>query len=128
MYIMFTKFKIFNRPIAPHLLIYTPQLSSLFSIWHRISGVSLTIFFSIFLIFIKIFLISNMNWAIFISSTILKWVMIYFYLLALLLLIYHLFNGIRHIVWDLGFFLNINYLWNFSLLTFTLIFLTLIYS
>jgi succinate dehydrogenase cytochrome b556 subunit len=39
------------RPLSPHLLIYKPQFSSVFSIFHRATGVilALAIFFSIFL-------------------------------------------------------------------------------
>nr|YP_010027345.1 succinate:cytochrome c oxidoreductase subunit 3 [Sarcopeltis skottsbergii]QOS04466.1 succinate:cytochrome c oxidoreductase subunit 3 [Sarcopeltis skottsbergii] len=126
--LMFIKFKIYNRPITPHLLIYTPQLSSLFSIWHRISGLGLTVFLTVFLIFIKIILSLNftVNWLILLPLEISQWIPIYFSLLTLVLLIYHSFNGMRHIIWDLGFFLNTKYLYKFSFLLFFLIFLTLI--
>jgi len=43
----------FNRPIAPHLLIYKPQDSSLTSIWQRFSGLYILINLIIFLTFIK---------------------------------------------------------------------------
>nr|NP_062489.1 succinate:cytochrome c oxidoreductase subunit 3 [Chondrus crispus]P48934.1 RecName: Full=Succinate dehydrogenase cytochrome b560 subunit; AltName: Full=Succinate dehydrogenase, subunit III [Chondrus crispus]CAA87612.1 succinate dehydrogenase, subunit III [Chondrus crispus] len=123
---MFIKFKISNRPIAPHLLVYTPQLSSLFSIWHRISGVGLAFFFTTFLIFIRIILSSNFacNLLTLISFEISQWIIIYFNLFILLFLFYHLFNGTRHIIWDFGFLLDIKYLSKFSL--FLLVSLSLI--
>jgi hypothetical protein len=39
------------RPLSPHILIYKPQLSSIFSVFHRATGVvlSLGVFFLIFL-------------------------------------------------------------------------------
>nr|AHX02480.1 succinate:cytochrome c oxidoreductase subunit 3 [Riquetophycus sp. HSY-2014a] len=108
---MFYKFYIYNRPISPHLLIYSPQVSSLFSIWHRITGVTLAITISIFLLYLKILTISNFYFVSFIINLILflksiSWFISYIYLIILFLLLYHIFNGIRHIFWDLGFFLN----------------------
>lgn len=125
---MFTKFKVLNRPIAPHLSIYTPQFSSLFSIWHRVSGLTLSIFLICGLILIK----SILNWnfmlkLIFYSyNIILGWLISYLYLLILLLFSYHLLNGVRHIIWDLGFFLDIKYLSRFFFLLTTLLLLILI--
>ena len=31
-----------NRPLSPHLLIYAPQLTSMLSITHRMTGLALT--------------------------------------------------------------------------------------
>ena len=127
---MFIKFKIFNRPIAPHLSVYTPQLSSLFSIWHRISGVGLTFLFTFFLILIRIILSSNFvyNLLIFISFGISQWTINFCNLFILLFVLFHLLNGIRHIIWDFGFFLDIKYLSKFSLFLLISIFLILINS
>lgn len=127
---MFIKFKIFNRPIAPHLSVYIPQLSSLFSIWHRISGIGLAFFLTIVLIFIRTILSSNFvyNLLNLIPFEISQWTIIFLNLLVLLFLLYHLFNGMRHIIWDFGFFLDIKYLSKFSLFLLILIFLILINS
>nr|AHX02504.1 succinate:cytochrome c oxidoreductase subunit 3 [Schimmelmannia schousboei] len=103
---MKNKLYIYNRPIAPHLTIYFPQISSIFSIWHRLTSILLLIllislliiskglinpFFLIFLTFNKS-LIDLFN---------------FFYLITVFIFIYHALNGIRHITWDLGFLLNI---------------------
>lgn len=126
---MFKVFNMNNRPISPHLLIYSPQLSSLFSIWHRITGVVLASIISIFLLILKTFTISNFFYLIVLEKIFLIlshtiWLTNYFYLLVLLFLSYHAINGIRHIIWDLGLFLNIRFLFNSSITFF--IFLSLI--
>ena len=91
-----------NKPLSPHLTIYKPQITSVMSITHRATGVFqslgtlfiLTYFFSVVLNedFYKIF-------EYFIESYVGK-TFLFFYLLSLC---YHLCNGIRHLLWDLGF-------------------------
>ena len=92
-------------PISPHLQIYKPQITSILSITHRITGVCLN--FSI--IFVSLWLLSlslgeNIyNYFIEFSNTIfMKLVMS----ISIFGLSYHAMNGIRHILWDFGFFLN----------------------
>lgn len=86
-----------NRPITPHLTVFKPQYSSLLSIWHRITGLSLIIN-GLFLIFcIKI----NQNLLLFFIYKIYIYSLKYIYIL---LLYYHIFNGIRNIC------VNFNYI------------------
>nr|NP_066472.1 succinate:cytochrome c oxidoreductase subunit 3 [Rhodomonas salina]AAG17743.1 succinate:cytochrome c oxidoreductase subunit 3 [Rhodomonas salina] len=99
------------RPLAPHLLVYKPQLTSIFSIFHRISAgilfVVFTIllflsycfdyylnFFSFYFIFYYFFPFFNL--------------IIYFvsYFLTFIFL-FHMVNGLRHISWDFGLGLEI---------------------
>ncbi|HWS40121.1 MAG TPA: succinate dehydrogenase, cytochrome b556 subunit [Arenimonas sp.] len=90
-----------NRPLSPHLQVYRRQITMVMSISHRMTGVALAI-----------------------GSLALLWVLVSFSIgaeafattqaclksplgqLALLLfsasLMYHLFNGIRHLFWDMG--------------------------
>ena len=112
---------IFNRPISPHLVIYSPQFSSLFSIWHRISGVSLASFISLYLIVFKSLTIINYNWLSMLSYLLINLnkttgFIAYIYLLILLILLYHMLNGLRHIIWDMGLFLSLRALYVSSLL------------
>ena len=125
------KIRITNRPIAPHLSIYSPQFSSLFSIWHRITGVFLSCFISFFLLFLKLYTILNfppkliyVNFMIFDFYN--NIVFNYIYLIILLLLTYHILNGLRHIMWDIGLFLSNKYLYLSSVLFFLILFLILI--
>ncbi len=91
-----------NRPISPHLSIYKPQITSILSISHRMSGVfqSLGLLILVLLLF-SLFLGQNSHefFMLFINSLVGK-AFLFFYVLSLC---YHLFNGIRHIIWDIGF-------------------------
>tara|TARA_B100001989_G_scaffold50401_2_gene32620 strand:- start:49 stop:420 length:372 start_codon:yes stop_codon:yes gene_type:complete len=91
-----------NRPISPHLSIYKPQITSILSISHRMSGIfqSLGLLIIVLLLF-SLFLGKNSHefFMLFINSFIGK-AFLFFYVLSLC---YHLFNGIRHIIWDIGF-------------------------
>ena len=92
-------------PISPHLQIYKPQITSILSITHRITGVCL----NFLIIFVSLWLLSlslgeNVyNYFMEFSNTIfMKLVMS----ISIFGLSYHAMNGIRHIFWDFGFFLN----------------------
>jgi len=94
--------KFSNKPLSPHLQIYKPQITSILSISHRITGIIL--FFSTFLICFWLFSIAfNNNFEslinIFFSKTIGK-TLLFFITLSFF---YHLLNGIRHLFWDIGY-------------------------
>ncbi|MEC8996464.1 MAG: succinate dehydrogenase, cytochrome b556 subunit [Pseudomonadota bacterium] len=90
-----------KRPLSPHLQVYKPQLTSVLSISHRIAGVILSgvsiiipaglYFFSfgenIFTEFLNFF-----------NHYFFKFILIF----LIFILSYHLFNGVRHLLWDLG--------------------------
>ena len=108
---MLRNFLINNRPISPHLSVYNPQLSSLFSIWHRITGVLLSSIISLYLLFLKVFTMMSYNYLEVFQSFIFKFYSIdslvdYLYLIILILFFYHVFNGTRHITWDMGFLID----------------------
>ena len=44
---------ILNKPLAPHLTIYSSQFTSIYSIWHRITGVTLILILVLYLTFLK---------------------------------------------------------------------------
>nr|YP_009546472.1 succinate:cytochrome c oxidoreductase subunit 3 [Gelidium kathyanniae]AYO27820.1 succinate:cytochrome c oxidoreductase subunit 3 [Gelidium kathyanniae] len=96
-----------NRPLSPHLTIYTPQSSSLSSIWHRLSGIFMVVLLILELNFIKsIFSCEPQKWVL-----ILEYILIYEVKKSLLVLsasvfLYHLLSGLRYVIWDLGVFLN----------------------
>ena len=94
-----------NLPISPHLQIYKPQITSILSISHRITGVALN--FSLIIIVLGLFCLTlgekYFTYFIFIMSSIpLKIIMF----LTILGFCYHFLNGIRHIIWDFGVFLE----------------------
>ena len=91
-----------NRPLSPHLTIYKPQITSVLSISHRITGIIQS--FGLVLIFILILLImSKKENYLFVESFLQSLVGKTFFILYTFSLLYHTLNGIRHLIWDLGF-------------------------
>ena len=90
-----------ERPLSPHLSVYKPQITSVLSILHRITGVAL----SVGLLVLTYWLVSIAggsetyasmadclgSW--FGKLLIFGWSFAFFY---------HLCNGIRHLYWDAG--------------------------
>lgn len=104
--IIFMK-RFFNRPLAPHLTVYTPQLTSLLSIWHRVS-ILLVLSFYFLGIFLLTFLVINFklfNFYYFILNHLIILYLIFIFISTNL--VYHILSGVRHIIWDLSFFLSI---------------------
>ena len=89
------------RPLSPHLTIYKPQITSILSIFHRGSGIFLSL--GIPLIVYWLFAIAGgaeqyAQSQEFFSYLIVKialfgWTAAFYY---------HLCNGIRHLFWDMG--------------------------
>nr|YP_009040911.1 succinate:cytochrome c oxidoreductase subunit 3 [Neopyropia fucicola]AIB08131.1 succinate:cytochrome c oxidoreductase subunit 3 [Neopyropia fucicola] len=92
-----------NRPISPHLTIYNPQRSSIFSIWHRISGVIMLV-----LIVSPIFLLNQVHFSyvtIFSIHSLVDylfspWLLTSVRWVVSTIFLYHVSNGIRHFFWD----------------------------
>ena len=96
-----------KKPLSPHLTIYKPQITSVLSISHRISGIFQSFgLFLISLIILTIYLGDNVYsyFEPLFESKILK----LFFIIYTFSLFYHLFNGIRHLLWDLGYGFSIS--------------------
>lgn len=98
---------VLNRPLTPHLTIYSSQLTSIYSIWHRITGIILILTLISYISFLKFnsFFIYSI-----ISESYLNinlWIQNTLFLNLVIFFLYHMLNGIRHISWDLGFILPI---------------------
>ena len=94
-----------DLPLSPHLQIYKPQITSILSISHRITGFSLNL--SIVIMVYGLFSLSLGEkyfnfFLVFVNSIPIKVILF----LTILGFLYHLLNGIRHILWDFGFFLD----------------------
>jgi succinate dehydrogenase / fumarate reductase cytochrome b subunit len=92
-------------PISPHLQIYKPQITSILSIAHRITGFCLNfviIFVSLWLLSLSLGETFYKHFIEFSNSIFMKIVIS----ISIFGLSYHAMNGIRHIFWDFGFFLN----------------------
>ena len=91
-----------ERPISPHLQIYRPQISSVLSILHRMTGVALTVGTAVLVWWLLAAATGPDAYATaqrFIGSFIgqilmFGWTFAFFY---------HLCNGIRHLFWDAGY-------------------------
>ncbi len=124
-------YKLLNRPISPHLTIYSAQKSSLSSIWHRFSAIVLLTLFIFFLFNCKL-IIWNFESILILKGCLVMWkysFSIPIELLFFLSLIYHILNGFRHIGWDLIQFLNNKQLnFSFYIICSCILFLLLTYT
>ena len=92
-----------NRPLSPHLTIYRPQLTSMTSILTRITGNAMLI---AALLIVWWFLAAATS-ADFANGFITSWFGDLIMFLSLLGLWYHTLAGIRHLIWDNGYALDI---------------------
>lgn len=90
-----------GRPLSPHLSIYKPQISSILSIGHRISGAGLFLMLLFFCWYFIFWVFSGFeeSYGFIFDYKIIKTIIFitsygYFY---------HLCMGIRHLIWDTGF-------------------------
>ncbi|XP_071523245.1 succinate dehydrogenase cytochrome b560 subunit, mitochondrial-like [Panulirus ornatus] len=98
------KNKRLRRPVSPHMTIYKPQITSLLSLTHRASGIVLSGVLSAFSIGM-LALPGSYPYYLGLVQTMEFGGLIIFgakFCLALPFM-YHLCNGIRHLVWDLGY-------------------------
>ena len=95
-----------SRPLSPHLSVYKPQITSILSILHRITGfvlyvgllyLSWVIIFSTFsdVVLAQTFL----NLTVTIFSSFFGELILFAWIFCLN---YHTANGVRHLVWDTG--------------------------
>jgi len=90
-----------NRPLSPHLQIYKPQITSILSIMHRITGFAL----ATAAIFVTLYLFSASTSVHCFEhlekfrASMLGHVMFFGWLFSF---VYHFLSGVRHIKWDSG--------------------------
>ena len=90
-----------ERPLSPHLQVYKPQLTSILSIMHRVTGVALAAGTCLLVWWLAAIALGGEYY------TIMQNIMGSWYGRLTLLgwsfaLFYHLCNGIRHLFWDMG--------------------------
>jgi succinate dehydrogenase / fumarate reductase cytochrome b subunit len=90
-----------NRPLSPHLTIYRPQMTSISSIFVRITGNALL---AATLLMVWWFLAAATSLGAFelASSVITSWFGNVVMILSLWALWYHTLGGLRHLIWDTG--------------------------
>lgn len=90
-----------DRPLSPHLQIYQPQLTWLMSITHRFTGVALAVGMLVLVYWLVAAAIGPEAFAT-AQALLGSWIgrlLLFGWSVALF---YHLANGIRHLVWDVG--------------------------
>ena len=90
-----------NRPLSPHITIYKKILTSVFSIFHRITGFGLSIGSLLIVIWISLIAFGPSYFFIYevLASTLIFKVILFLWTLAIF---YHLFNGVRYLFWTYG--------------------------
>lgn len=94
------------RPLSPHLQVYRPQITSVLSISHRISGVVLGAG-ALLLTWWLVAAVEGPESFDQVQAIIGSWygrLLIFGFTLAFF---YHLCNGVRHLFWDLGYGLEL---------------------
>ncbi|MBN66583.1 MAG: succinate dehydrogenase, cytochrome b556 subunit [Rickettsiales bacterium] len=89
------------RPLSPHLTIYKPQISSVLSISHRLTGIALSA---------GLVVLAAWLWAAAFNAEYFNdYMQLFDHWIGQVLLVgwtfcfyYHLSNGIRHLFWDIG--------------------------
>jgi succinate dehydrogenase / fumarate reductase, cytochrome b subunit len=89
------------RPISPHLQIYRPQLTSIMSILHRLTGVALALGTILLVYWLSALAAGPMSFlaAQHLIGSFVGRLLLFGWTVALF---YHLLNGIRHLFWDAG--------------------------
>ena len=90
-----------KRPLSPHLSIHKYVLTAVFSIFHRFTGIALSLGAILLAIWICLIALGQDYFSIFqfISSFFIFKLFLFLWTLAIF---YHLFNGIRYLFWSYG--------------------------
>lgn len=97
-----------NRPLSPHLSIYRPQLSMITSITHRITGVGLTLGLVLVVWWFLAASTGPETFAI-ADAVLTSWFGGLVLIGSLWALSFHFLNGIRHLAWDAGYGLELEF-------------------
>lgn len=98
--------KLKDRPLSPHLQVYKPQMTSVLSIMNRAAGVALAIGTLMVVWWLVAAAIGEQSYnaAMAFAQSPIGTLMIFGWSLALF---YHMCNGVRHLLWDMGYLFKI---------------------
>lgn len=91
-----------NRPLSPHLQVYRPQITSILSILHRITGVALTLG-TVLVAWWFLAAATGPGYFQFVDGLLTSWIGTLILLGSAWALCFHFCNGVRHLVWDMGY-------------------------
>ena len=90
-----------NRPLSPHLSIHKRVLTAVFSIFHRFTGICLSLGAILLSVWIILIALGPDYYSKFQSLSSLIFFKIFLFLWTLTIF-YHLYNGIRYLFWSYG--------------------------
>ena len=90
-----------KRPLSPHLQIYRPQITSILSILHRVTGVGLTLGMVLVVWWFVAAALSPGYFAL-VDGLLTSWFGVLVLATSVWALWYHALNGVRHLFWDAG--------------------------
>ena len=108
-----------KQPLSPHITIHKKLLTSIFSIFHRATGIALSIGSIIITFWIAIIALGPDYFFIFtiFSSNFLFKIILIFWTISIF---YHLFNGIRYLFWSFSIGMDLSTVYATSYLVFFL--------
>ena len=95
-----------SRPLSPHIQIYRPQITSVLSITHRATGIALSVG-TLLLVWWLLAAANGPEAFSHVSAFVKSWFGILLLLGWTWSLFYHLLAGLRHLVWDAGYALEL---------------------
>lgn len=90
-----------ERPLSPHLQVYKPQLTSVLSIFHRITGIALSLGAMFFVCWLYHVAEGEVHY-LQLHEIMISPVGRIFLIGWSFALFFHLLNGLRHLLWDIG--------------------------
>ena len=91
-----------NRPLSPHLTIYRWPMTMMMSIAHRITGIGLTLG-ALLIVWWLSAAASGPEYFADVDGFLTSWLGLLLLVPSLLAFWFHFFNGIRHLMWDVGY-------------------------
>lgn len=96
-----------NRPLSPHLEIYRPQMTSISSILVRITGNALLVG-SLLIVWWFLAAATSESYFAYANGVLTSWFGDLVMTLSVLGLWYHTLGGLRHLIWDMGYGLDLD--------------------
>ena len=119
-----------NRPLSPHLTVYKPQITSVLSIFHRITGAGLAASTTLVVFWLASIAMGKSSFIGF-NNFLHNPLIIIVLVSSLWALWYHFCTGLRHLYWDMGYGYNLKSVaisgWAAVICSFLLTFLTFLF-
>ena len=95
-----------KRPLSPHIQVYQPQLTAVLSITHRATGIALSVG-TLLLVWWLVAAATSPDAFATAQGFLGSWIGTFLLFGWTISLFYHLANGIRHLMWDTGYGLDL---------------------